>query len=419
MTPRGPTTSASTLPDTLLATARTPPVRSSDDDLSLRDPFLYFLTRRLGIVSCLNDSDALATGSWIHLALELDDFSGPTIPVEARSAYLSVLSDRQTEIETNAYTVMGLSYTTVEGLKVRENQRALKALAIWETARSLPLGPKYGTLQRWLSQPHIQVIAREHVSRAVLFGQECVGVLDLVIYNTRTNTVWVIDLKSTSNKAQTRCASFLLEMQTLLYPVLAREDLASGRLLATDGSSLSSATVGGMIHIVVEKPAIKFCSKDRSYNETPHVITRGPRKGHFAVDREYFGEPKYENFLLRVSSWMTGTGDYEASRSLVESSPRVEVSTVPIADILGNTARLREKVERIGRLANLPLDPLLFPYNARSIFTTGGELSPYADFYLNPPTAWPTLMGSHGFIVRHREGVHDGEGIQEDSSEEG
>lgn len=226
----------------------------------------------------------------------------------------------------------------------------------------------------------------------------------MLIYNSRTGYLWPLDLKSTAMKAQDRCASFLLEMQTLLYPRMVQENLDGViSTLLGDIIDKQKPRVGGMIHLVTEKPQIKFCDKDRNFTEKPHELKSGPRKGQIEIRREYYGEPVYTNYLSRVRSWFEGTGEYEPQRALIEASPRVEISVVPMDDIVSNEPRLKEKVLRIGDLATREPNPLLFPYNSQSIFTKSG-LSHYAPFYLNPPSTWPILMDQHGFLIKHREG---------------
>lgn len=383
-----------------------PPARTSDYKLALADPFGYFLHRRLGMAHCLYDSEALSEGSWAHKALELDDFADTTYSPLSRAAYEACLERVLLEKEHAAYTIMGLPYETVLKIKEDETRRAQKALALYCIARNTPVGATFRGLRAFLNQPDIRIVGRELRLQAVLWGVETVGIMDLLVLNERTGLLWIIDAKTTKMRAHVRATSCSIEPQTLIYPRLVEANLDAIRAA---NPTLDIRGLGGFCHWICERPEIRMSGKDRDYEDVPHTLKSGPRKGQIEIRRQYTSEePRFENYLKRVKDWFLGEGEYISEASLLSAEPRVEFSVVSWSNIQPREQDARNILTAINWWRLQEPDPALFPKNPNSILSRG-EPSIFADFYLTSPNVWPMLMDQHGIIVRHREDQEHGE----------
>ena len=75
--------------------SRQPSIRSSDYELVLSNPFQYYLSRRMGLIPCLQWSDALARGGWFHTYLEYINHSESVID----EAYNDAITNRKDELK--------------------------------------------------------------------------------------------------------------------------------------------------------------------------------------------------------------------------------------------------------------------------------------------------------------------------------
>ena len=382
-----------------------PPIRTSDYSSALKNPFGYFLHRRLGMAHCLYEAEALDEGSWTHKAQEFDTFEEPAYSEASRERYESAVAAAVTAKEDVAYRVLGWPYESVETLKMQTLQRAYKALALYQTARNLPSGNFRG-LQRFISQPHITVIGREMRLEAVLDGRPVVGILDLLLLNGLTGLLLPIDTKTTKLRAHVRTATCAIEPQTLIYPRLVEANLDHIR---AENPDLEIRGIAGFCHWVCERPEIRLSGKDRDFREVPHTLKSGPRKGQIEIRKEWTSdEPKFENYIQRVKDWFLGQGDYLSEASLLQVEPRVDFSMVPWENIRDRSRDVRVILDVIDRWRTMEPDPSLFPKNPEALISNG-ELTTFSDFYLTEPRVWPILMDQHGIVVRHREDLEYGE----------
>ena len=402
--------------------ARVPPIRSSDFELALNDPFRYYLTRRLGIVPAHSWSPALARGSWMHKCFEHDLFSsdeGLTLKV------FNTLDNRINELtETNKS--LGIVGDSHRDLLARERLDVETSLGWYHAARSVKISDKHGTFPQFLSQLYWRILARElPISHSSLLQPAKVpssnGILDLLLHDTRHNTLWILDLKSCSEPAVNRLSTCALEFQTQHYLHILSNHI-NIPLWRRTYDLPDNVRIAGMMHLAIQKPDIKFCNADRNFREFEFIPNKGKKnQGIPRMEKEFFGEPVLANYIKRCQQWYTGTGDYLHLAPERTVSPTVNISFSPIEKVLdqGGLIEYTSRMAFLEKLAMCPAYPANFIRSA-SALRSFGKLSKYAPFALTPPRLWPEIIEREGFIVAHREEetAHVEEDRQEEVSQE-
>jgi hypothetical protein len=378
--------------------ARRPPVRSSDYGLCLRDPFRYYLSRRLGLIPPLEWSPALNRGTWFHHVLaHFDD-------EDADTSLRGILLERKAELEELAKEA-GKDHLP---LWEREAKDMTTARAWWDSACcKVPMSKEHGTLVDYLRKPCWRVLGREVllvVSRIPI----SIAQADLLLYNEGTNQVWILDAKTCSVAPSVRLATCPIEFQTLHYMAAAwyLMDPDKGATLQEFYGLPKNATLGGMIHAAVQKCPLEFGREDRPFLEKEHTLLRGPRKGQVEIRREYEGEPTFENYLQRQGEWYTGSGRYSHRRAEIAEDPPVNLSFTYARSALDNVgwSRYGRMISLIHAYAAKDPAPIGFPMNADNLRPfRGSRLSAYAPFYLMPVHFWPDIISRDGFQVVDRD----------------
>lgn len=414
--------------------ACSPPIHASDDG---KDEFLYYLSRRLGLVPATSVSDALTTGSYFHLAAEHFDEDA-----DHRSAVLrTTLESRLAEIGRVA-KVFHLSVEEKARLEEHENKHGRTGFAIFEAVQTLPVNTEGTTLRDFLTNPATECLGRELRVQVQTEWGPAVAIFDRLMYHEAQNTIWIDDYKTHDGEPLDRAQVCPLEMQTWHYLHIAKILLQSGWLRDNFNVPLD-ARIGGMRHIIVRKPSITLSAKDapceyfsegkkkkmagRAFRhkgdewtvetwslDAPNVVGRtGPYREEEAVaflhaetgkapDRRAVGEPSLDRFLVRLSQWYHGTGEYVGLAEERQARPSVVISTTYASALETYGSEYARKMERIADLRTRIPYPENFTRTGKELLSYG-RLSRYAPFYLVPEKDWPVVMEVERFVINHRD----------------
>jgi hypothetical protein len=378
--------------------------RASDYESILSDPFNYFLTRRAGLVPFYQPKLVLTHGSWFHTAGELDNFASPSPQI---LGYEERLISRLNEIKKEG-ELAGLAASMLSSYFDTERRAAREALVWYEASCMVPipnfLDASQGTQTTWrnvLRLNRFRVVARERVlTITVQFGPRTFVFAiqpDLLVYDRMSNSIWPWDWKTTALAPTIRARTITRETQTLLYMHVLSELLRLG-ILQKELSLPADCTLGPMAHVIIQKPTIKMCGKDRPFTWKDFTPSRGPNKGVTRQEKEYHGEPSHELYLSRCRDWMLGRGDYAHEDQERASEPTVCVSLVRPSILSSPEARstIASRMSLIADYATRPPIPANFPQ------TTLFAESTYAPFYTASPLDWPLIAGERCMIPRHR-----------------
>ena len=378
--------------------ARSPcPIRASDYYTALNDPFLYYLTARLGIRPVLSWSEALSRGSWMHAYLE--HINSPE--AQRTAALSSKLATRLNELSTLCSNNPTLSY---EDVKQREEDDFNYANTICTALCDIPFfyeGAEY-KLANFLSS-RFTTLANEFPLQLIEEGHTkspLVCVLDRLVYDKISNQIWIIDYKSCSESPKVRLASAPVEFQTQLYCYIVSKSMFQ---LITKFNLPLDTRFGGMMHIALQKPPIKFDKRtDRPFTWKQHTLKSGPRRGLIEMRKEYLTDiPDYKCFLARVKRWYLACDEYDDLRVDRMMNPVIDVSLTS-SDLALNHSQLPLRLEFLHDLATRPAHPGAYLQNPHSI-RTYNDLSTYAPFYLCPVTEWPSIMAKGHLMTFFRD----------------
>lgn len=375
-----------------------PLIRSSDDSL-LCDPFRYYLTRRLGLVSCFSYSVALNRGTWFHTCAQAHHESDPS------SFLADALTNRISELK-NACETLSVLPTAASAILARERRDHDTAYAWWTAASSVRFGPH--TLPTYFA-PYRHVASELVLHHDLLLDgvhYPLVCTVDRLLLDEKTGLLHILDYKTCSEPPSIRLAKCPLELQTSLYSFIVSELLTSGELQRT--LSLPASTrFGGMFHAAIQKPTIRLGMNDRPFIDKPFTPTRGPNKGVTRMEREYTGEPTLANYLARCERWYLSLDEFSGSP---HSEPPVNVSHIA-PSFIRSPLLLKDLFTRIRRIhsyATRPANPDLFRKNPDGLFNHNSTtFSPYAPFYLRPVHEWPAIIAESRFVVDHRDDPDD------------
>lgn len=389
--------------------AVSPPLRSSSISRAIGDPFLYYLVDRLGIVPILSLSRALSTGSWFHARAEMMPFDTPgsPLPPEDMARLRTRLADRLAELR-QLCTHMGVSADRTAQILADEQSDFDLALATYEVSflrLQLPGHAAGMTVARYLNSAPFRTVSIENLYSIEVNDPDFPTITiacqpDRLLLNTQNNQLWIVDYKTCAESPTLRLQTCTSEQQTLQYMhVIAT-------LLRENPSALDvppGTTLAGMIHIAAQKPSIRLSGNDRDFTISTRTLTRGPRRGQEVTEKEYFGDPKFSNYLRRVEEWLTGTGEYQHEAPSRTTDPCINLSTVYYGGVdKGMWSRYHTRVRQAARYATCDPCPANFPDNPSSLRGQGGKLSPYLPFYTEVVEKWPGIV-ARDFLIRHRD----------------
>lgn len=382
--------------------ARVPPIRASDFQAALADPFGYYLTRRLGLTDRLGFSEALSHGSWFHERLYVWH-----LPTEAAVEHLwRCLERRFVELDEIA-EAHGLLPDQVRTLKEREEKSLGEAVSWVEAYRTVQaFGPQRRlTLEQWMGQRWMRDLGGEILLRVGgPRGTTCVVQVDRLLYHEEQNSLWIVDWKTCREPTTTRLLLCPIEFQTQHYMMVLKELIENGAV-QEEWDLPDDVRLGGMVHVAFQKPNIRMGLMDRPFEEYPHELKSGPRKGEVEIRRRYVGDPTEENYLRRCQRWIRAEGEYEELAPERVEQPTVNQSVVPGAFVDDEdwTDQYAKRLALITDLATIDPLPRNFIRSARTPVAYGKE-SPLAPFYLSSPANWPDLIREGRFVQAWREG---------------
>lgn len=359
--------------------AAVPAIRSSDANYTC--PFHYYLRRRLGICPLYDYSEALSRGTWFHRFFEV--WHDPA----ARILYQSAIDREEVSLRAIQALLPREARTAVTDMK-----QDAKLAATWFTvALDAELNPAIGTLRSFLSR--FRVLDREMSLSVPYHRTNLTCRLDQLWYDEDSKTLWIPDLKSTSKNARDRALSCPWEFQTRLYTRIVTEALPT---LCQHYGLPANTQLGGMYHIIIQKPLIRPSASDRPY------ITEEVRNKHggITLKKVYIegSSPDIGNYMNRCRSWYLGTDEYEDR--IAKDGPPVVISNTPATVLYNEDMAIETEaiIQGIHHAATRAPVPNSFHRNGESM-----PGAPYSLFYDAPVVVWPELMRRHHLIVQHRD----------------
>lgn len=264
-----------------------PAISQSALSCMLSCPRKCFYTYRLGLQPAGRTVGAAASkGSLIHRILEVGIDNCDQVQAELKQT-----KDQLIEQIDQGLDLYGDLARRLEDLDA-QFQIAKVACTIY--SQKYPLSGHLETVDR--EQPIIldYLMAPPKEGAAAPRIRLC-GMLDWVVRSKDTGHLWIRDFKSTSDDPSNRHVGYSYSFQCMLY-----------RLLAL--AYYKQAPAGFWLD-VIRTPGIKLSSADRDYRMVKKTVSRGPNKGTEKVEKEYFGEPRFVNYVQRVAQWYEATGD--------------------------------------------------------------------------------------------------------------
>jgi hypothetical protein len=373
-----------------------PEIRSSD---AFRSPFQYYLSRILGLRPIYSYYEPFSIGGWAHTFLQLYYTSNRD------QRFLDKIKDHQTLISEVAEAIRMPHQQKADEIQ-RAYDDAIKAKTIVEVGFNIRLKGNDRTINDILTEQHGQwrPLAQE-LQLTVDHGKtKLAAQLDLLMYNDETQELRIPDLKTTDTDPTIRAEMCPVEYQTLHYMHIVNACIPE----LIEKFNLGARTrLKDMVHLVIQKPSIKFGSKDRDYTEYEHVISRGDRKGQVEIRRKYDdGPPKPENFHKRITEYMLGQGEYIDKEIDRQENPMAGISYTRYDRLDPNDWANYSMITRsIYDMATTEPEPRYFMRNARAMVDRG-QLTPYALFYRLPVAAWPDLIKRNNMIIDRRPVEH-------------
>lgn len=345
-----------------------PSIRSSD--AKFPDDFLYLVRRKYGLVKQGDYSEPLSLGTHFHYLLELE--GAPDREARWTQYRASVLAAGEARILDKISNDLDFAYGLWTDI--------IRTASLSDTGNA--------SISEMFERDSIRSLGSEiKIRYGLRDGASSTIQIDRLIYNSTTNQLSIVDLKSTSMDAQARAAMCPFEFQTWHYLCTLHKALPQ---VIEHFELPGDTTIGSMMHLIFRKPTIRMSGEDRDYTLNHKEITRGPRKGVIDTIREYHGEPRWHNFVERCKIWYG------------ENPGQVLRSSTHFA---GNESLRSEYLIRLEQLIELSIRDPSLPH----VRSDGGAVdfrgpSVYYPFYLSPdPAVWPTLAVRHGFDVEHRD----------------
>ena len=424
--------------------ARVPSIRSSDYSSGLTDPFGYYLRRRLGLTPGLYYSPALSRGSYFHTLFAMYDRD------DRWQIYKRMCKTRFDEINaiSKKMRIAETARTTV--IQAESIDQAM-ATAWYNAFENLPcLGSDgHGSALDMLLDNYVKLGAEYRLTwvdeRFPKTRQ--VAQFDLLLYNRKTNRIWIVDAKTTSAPPLVRLSTVKEEFQTMHYIHALEWFMERGLLHKQFPQIPENARLGGMMHMAILKPSITFGQADRDF----HWASEGKRSGisgrimrspvnlqdlgEYVIkwtkgqpspepicgtldevlhelhkhtgkkpEKVYQGEPSIERFKERCIRWYKGEGEYLDKAPDFHNDPPINISYTHSTVLLDKDWRAEylSRVAMIYDLATREANPCNFLKNIDAI-RMGSKLATYSPFYLTPPKEWPGLVQSQQFLVAHRD----------------
>jgi hypothetical protein len=381
---------------------RTPPLRASDGELVLEDPFAYFLQVRLGLTHALAWSKALSRGSWVHKRLEYMEC--PT--EEWRPALEGLLAGRCQELQEVGHEI-AYPKEKIDRRVEAEKQDFACALAWFEALSTLPISNEYGTFYEYLMRPQWKLLGCELLAvypHPDYPETPLVCQFDRLYWHEPSNALWILDAKTCAGSPRERLQTCPIEFGTRHYIHTLRW-LLEGGIVHESFDLPPDVRVGGMMHLALQKPTIELCGEDRDFRWYEHTLKSGPRKGQVEMRKEYLSEePRFENYVARCVRYLKGEGEYLDKQAERAADPPVNISFTSASCVFDEDADFayHDSLRYLASYARREPHPRNFPMNA-SYLRRYGKLDDMAAFYLNPPSSWHELCLRKGYVQKFRD----------------
>ena len=426
----------------------TPNGRSSDGDDVRSNPFAHLLKRRFGLQPAYNTSLALEMGSWCH------SFFEHMFDVDSKQLTHNIdrnLLDKKIEIDDRCDRC-GIGAETKARLKEDALGNMLTASAWMEAAAQVPI-PTYSSMAEFIMDDRWELVSKETCYDLQMEGHRvqrtgdkrfwCTVQPDRLIFDKNAGKLYVVDLKTCKESTELRGLTCPFEFQTWHYVYTVAELLVRGAFHEWYGLP-KDATMGGMYHILVQKPTIKMGTADKPYRFVAHS-KRAKRMGR-AVEEDGGGwviqhwpddlapyaavtltcdteaeavailegavgtkahkklddEPNVYRYAKRCHDWYLAEGEHTHLK--IERDAPVNISYTS-ADLMVDPDTRHEYHSTLSDLrywATCPAHPNMFRKNY-SALRAYNAMSPYACFFVNPPADWPALVSEKNFIFQHRD----------------
>lgn len=418
-----------------------PLTHSSDYGLCLQDPLLYYWRRILGLSCPLEYSKAFSLGRKFHLCYELSDSSGAIDHGALGDRSIIDLDETLTSLQLS-----GVSEDRCRDYLLRERVDLQIATSFFEAAIKIPAGrytlPQFIAAKGWeLLGSEIELVTPSPVLPGISGPlPDSVIRIDRLYHSPKTNTLWILDPKTCGCPPETRAQKCPIEFQTFHYLETLRAAVESGDWINRDWirsnimvDTLRDATVGGMVHWIVQKPTIIFGSQDRPYSYIAHSKRSGKiaradfKDGHWTIYRkpdikgneeepaflttdeeqvvealeeyagvkahkEFAGDPSVELYTARCDQWY---------KEIEEDHCPVEISCT-LALTPSDRAEYHRMLKFVHSHALREPEPSNFRYNPETT-VSGHSVSRWAPFLLCPRAQWPEIIRRGNFIVSRRD----------------
>ena len=423
-----------------------PTIRSSDYGLCRRSPRLYYIIRRLGLIKALRWAEALNRGSWFHTIFGL--YKAP----HRRSLYDKMLAARCKELLTTC-RMIGYGVEATEDVIQREKLDALTALGWFDALEFIPIKfdstGAHDTLREFLDHPRWGHLGGEVRIVRKWEATALVVQIDRLLYNRDTNTVHIVDPKTTTESCLQRLSTVRNEFQTKHYMITVDWAMQEG-IIQKMFDLPSDAKFGSMMHIAIWKPGITYGQKDRPY----HWYAEGKRKKvkgnllhtreegiwqavacHFTQrleidgsvvgegdfeeafdalhkatgkkpDKVFVGEPDLARFTKRLRECYLAQGEYERFAERHAEDPPINVSFTGAANLKDSLwlTDYWDCVHYIHSHATCDPHPENFlPPDMRDV--RGTE---YLPFFTNDIMRWPEIIQENHFVTARRDADLEG-----------
>jgi hypothetical protein len=290
----------------------------------------------------------------------------------------------------------------------KEEQDAKCALGWFQAWSQIPTSAEHGTFLDFLNRPYWQDLGSELLFVYKDAAHFSAARYDRLLYHKEKNELWIVDFKTTDTHPDVRAQICPIESASFLYPQILSSVLSKlgpancGDLLGFELPK--DVQVGGMIHLIVQKPSIEFSREDRPYKEVQHELKSGPRKGQVEIRKEFTSDiPDLNLYVDRCGHWLSGTGTYLDKSAERAAHPSVNISFTSHALLRSNwSERFVTRYELMQSYSTCPCDPSLFPMNASGLLDYG-KLNPLAPFYLTPQSGWEEIMQRNYLIQKFRD----------------
>jgi PD-(D/E)XK nuclease superfamily len=359
------------------------PLHASDINLIVENPLQYHLKRQRHIVPLYDNSTALSHGSWFHHWAFLADFSSPTIPYPPEP----IVEKEVTKLRRSLHKY-SVDPERINQICEDERHAAITAYAWFKNSLHVRV-IKHLSWMEFLGQSRYRPLLKEALFSAVTpSGVPLAGQIDYLMYDQSTNRIWIVDYKTCTGSTTLRANACPYENANHHYNLLICLCLPQ---LIKMFNLPSNVTLGGMIHILIEKPLIRFGTKDRANTETETTKA----DGSVSTKRLWFGDPLWTKYIERCQDWYNGVGEF----SNLATSRKEKGSPVNISycghdtNFLGYQDYVQSLPFYWGRAQEILINSgVHVPVKPSDILTPWNTEATYAQFAIHPPEKWPEIF---------------------------